>query len=796
MNVERYIIDMFYDHKTKSYTCNETIELNGNEENFVINSINHNISKIFLNGSEVTFEKGKKDDELVINGKLTDHSVINLTFAAVVPISLTGLYLAKTQDGSEMVTSQFESVGARRAFPCFDVPILKAKFKISVKVDNSLDVISNMPIEGEISLESDKRVIFQETPKMPTYLVYIGIGPLENKTYQYKNTNLFLSGLKNNLDTSDFPLKIASECLEFFNNYTGIQYMLPKLHLISVPEFAAGAMENWGAITFRESDILINKGSGGSSLKRVASVIAHEIAHQWFGDLVTMKWWNDLWLNESFATFMANKEMEHYHPEWKLTGDMLLSDGRGGFFVDSLHCSKPIQSEEFDMDKLNQVPSEIIYGKGGMILRMIESYTGERDFVKGLHEYLLNFSYSNAEGSDLWNSIEVSSEKPIQKIMEAWIMNQGYPYIEVEESGNKLKLTQNSFYLDGATDDKIWPIPLTIKRSDNIESLLMETKVLKIDSDKFIKVNSRTSGFYRVLYQENFYSDLESIIQTEEYEDLIGIMSDLFAFLISGRIKLSLYLEAVKQMRNVDEYNVATEISDELNELIYLLNKNNILRDEFLKFHWAQVERLESKLSLDINDSILYGTLLKRLIIIDGQKRLALSEKFKTLNDENPDIRESISVAFAITTKNIDIMVEKLLVQDNDNDRVKIIRSMGYISDPTAYQKVINLIKDEKIKRQDVSIYFNSFGSKRENSKLAFEKLSEMISILTQISPRGRTGSSLIANVVPIIGIGKYNEIGELLNSIKNDKFEIGILRGMEKLRINEQFIKEVGNYD
>ncbi|EQD38676.1 peptidase M1, membrane alanine aminopeptidase, partial [mine drainage metagenome] len=233
--------------------------------------------------------------------------------------TLMGLYLAKAVDGSEMLTTQFESTGARMAFPCVDDPSWKAVFRLRVKVDDGLDVISNMPPEKVESLKGKKNFVFQDTPRMSTYLLYLGIGKFETRSGKYNGKDVYLSGLANNLDSTDFPLTVGKQSLEFFDSYFGINYALPKMHLISIPEFGAGAMENWGAITFRETALLVNKNTSEITKKRVASVIAHEIAHQWFGDLVTMKWWNDLWLNESFATFMMYKMVEKYYPDWKIT---------------------------------------------------------------------------------------------------------------------------------------------------------------------------------------------------------------------------------------------------------------------------------------------------------------------------------------------------------------------------------------------------------------------------------------------------------------------------------------------
>ncbi len=792
MEVRNYNIEIDYNHTDHTYNGKVKIAVTGKEKNILLNSDNHNIKSVLLNGKEVKFTQGRRHDEIIINEELKGDSEINISFSATLNKSLTGLYLAKSSDGSEMATTQFESIGARKAFPCFDEPKLKATFDLSITCSKDLDVISNMEPKDIREKDNKKTVQFHTTPKMSTYLLYMGIGKFETRESKYGNVKLYLSGLKGNLDTTDFPLEIAAKCLEFFNKYFGIEYALPKMHLISVPEFAAGAMENWGAITFRETAILVNKSTSGITRKRVAAVIAHEIAHQWFGDLVTMEWWNDLWLNESFATFMMYKVIDEYYPEWKATGDMLLTRARGAFHDDSLESTHPIEANVKEPEEIEQIFDQISYGKGGMILRMIESYAGKEAFRQGLHNYLTKFSYANARGQDLWKSIAEASGKPVDKIMESWVKREGYPFIEATFSGDSVKLRQEKFMLSGARKEGMWPIPLTVLRDSGKESQLMEESEITIERKGFIKLNIEDTGFYRVLYPREFYDGLSNIMSKVDYKDLINIMSDIYAFLIAGKTDLNTYLNTVEKMIPCEELNVVTQISNDLTELRSILPENEKLKNVFLQFHEKQANRLENMKELDMNNSILYGVIMRRLVEVNKTRADQLASRFRDLESEKPDMREAVAFAYSKEVGNYEEMREKLFSVKSDEDRVKILVAIGHLRGEHTYESMVDLIDSGKVKKQDVASYFTSFGSYAGNRELAFAKFQEMVEKLLDFFSGSGTASNLVFALTPLVGLGREEKMEALLHRISNSKIEVGIRKGLEKLMINKRTVQRL----
>ena len=424
MKVNTYSILLDVDSKSHSFAGHETISLQVDNEQVILNSVDLDIAKISIEGKNTGFTVDKEKEEVAIEGKHSGEIELEIEFSGKITGTLTGLYLANTPE-TEFYTTQFESSGARRVFPAIDNPGYKAEFHLTLKLDESLDAISNMPVKSEKKEEGKKVIEFEKTPRMSTYLLYIGIGKFDSRSKKFRDVDIILSAPKGHLTESNYPIDVAENSLKYYEGYFDINYVLPKMHLISVPEFAAGAMENWGAITFREVLLMVDESTSTSVRKTIAEVIAHEIAHQWFGNLVTMKWWNDLWLNESFATFMSYKMVNEMYPEWDTWGDFVMLRTSGALKGDALVNSHPIDAEVKNPNEVAQIFDEISYGKGGSILRMIESYVGHDNFRDGIRKYLKDHSYDNAKGTDLWTSIGNISDQPVNRIMEAWIKKKG-----------------------------------------------------------------------------------------------------------------------------------------------------------------------------------------------------------------------------------------------------------------------------------------------------------------------------------------------------------------------------------
>ena len=370
--------------KPSSQITLNSSELKIKNAKIIHNNKTHN-AKIGVNEKEETLS-------LKTSEPISKEATIEIEFEGILNDKLSGFYRSKYMQNEKekyLATTQFEAPYARQAFPCFDQPDKKAVFSVSLLIQKDLKAISNMPIVSETKKENKKLVKFEETPQMSTYLLYMGVGDFEFIESKLRDIKIRIVTLPGKSKEGKFALELTKKFLSYFEKYSKIPYPLPKLDMIAIPDFNAGAMENWGAITFREILLLFNPEKTSLPVKkRIAEVIAHELWHQWSGNLVTMKWWNDLWLNESFATYMAYKAVDNYFPEWHMWEDFVSDSTGGAMDADMLKTTHPIAVKVSSPNEIEEIFDEISYGKGGSVLRMIESYLGEETFRTGVSNYL------------------------------------------------------------------------------------------------------------------------------------------------------------------------------------------------------------------------------------------------------------------------------------------------------------------------------------------------------------------------------------------------------------------------
>src|SRR3989338_1323203 len=528
----------------------------------VIDSGVSRLSRDPRNDIKVTFKLNEEDEKLYINvletlksGKYTLH----IEFEGVLNDKLAGFYRSKyLSEGKEkyLATTQFEATDARRAFPCIDHPAYKATFNVTLIIDKNHTAISNtLPlstydVEEKAVPTGKKKVIFEKTPLMSTYLLYLGVGEFEFLEGKYKDVMIRVTTTPGKKEHGKFALDCAIKFLDFFEKYFQYPYPLKKLDLIAIPDFASGAMENWGAITFRETALLFYEGKSSQATKqRIAEVVAHELVHQWFGNLVTMKWWDDLWLNESFATYIAYKALDHYWPEWDIWSDYLTNTVFTGMAIDSLRSSHPIKAEVKNTKDIDELFDEIAYDKGGSILRMLNGYLGEKNFQIGLAAYIKEFKYQNAQGSDLWQKLQETGNEPITNIMEKFIGQVGFPKITVGKKGRKLIFQQKRFLLFENKDSQkmVWPVPVNLQYQKNsVLRFLLKKEESVVESPQttsIMNINHDYSSFFISDYPDDVFKQFinnQSIFGTR---DKLGFAHDLYSILFQGKRNLESVLD-------------------------------------------------------------------------------------------------------------------------------------------------------------------------------------------------------------------------------------------------------------
>jgi len=495
---------------------------------------------------------------------------LHLTFRGTLNDTLRGFYRSTYKDKSgamqTMAATQFEATDARRAFPCWDEPDFKAVFSITLVLDKALTAVSNSAVASEAT-EGEKKVVrFADTIKMSTYLVAFIVGRIEatSPTFVGK-TPLRLWTVPGKSHLTSFGQDIARASLEFFERYYGIPYPSEKLDLLAIPDFASGAMENLGAITFRETALLVDQQTGThAELERVADVVAHENAHMWFGDLVTMSWWNGLWLNEAFATFMEMLAVDAWKPEWKRWDTFSVSRA-AAFSVDGLHSTRPIEYPVRAPKDAEAMFDVLTYEKGASVLRMLEQHIGPTIFRDGVRDYLHTHAYGNADTKDLWISLGRSAKQPVPDLMDGWIFQPGHPLVTAEVNDrSELVLTQQRFSYLPNPSPATWhvPVQLRIKTRDKQETrrlLLTDreaTLTLRPDTESVI-INEGGHGFYRVHYGPVLFNrlldtGLDKLAAIERF----NLVNDAWATTVAGLMPLSDYLDLTDRFALERDKNV------------------------------------------------------------------------------------------------------------------------------------------------------------------------------------------------------------------------------------------------
>ncbi len=597
----KYSLKFFTDINRDVFDCEEIISIKVNRGSRVINANSRDlkiksayvISKGKKYRARVKVDKRYELVSFVFDKKVYGDADLHIDFSGIHSDKLYGFYKSVYEkDGKKkhLLTTQFEPADARSAFVCFDEPLFKAVFELSVVVDNDLAVISNTPISTVERLEHNKKIVrFVKTPRMSTYLLYIGVGEFERISTKLDGVEIGAVTVGGKVELSRMALDFTKRFLKFYQDYFGIKFPLPKLDVIGIPDFSSGAMENWGAVTFRETEMLgTDKGSSQPVKQRIAEVISHELAHQWFGDLVTMEWWNDLWLNESFATFMSYKAMDHVFPKWNIMTRFLTYVGDIALVNDSRTLTHPIEVKVNTPYEISSIFDSISYEKGATVLHMIESHVGKGVFRAGLHRYLSENKYGNATGMKLWGSINTEAKRAglhidVIEFAKSWIKQKGYPIVTIREAKDGILLKQDRYTISGIKRDKqIWRLPLDYivdgkGRPTEVEMRSKEL-LLRLNRDSAIKLNYNQNYMYRVRYPTGMLYKLLEYVEDGRFDplDVWGIENDLFALTVSGFCPLDRYLEIVERYLESQPYPANSELSGHMFMLYNMLKGRKI----------------------------------------------------------------------------------------------------------------------------------------------------------------------------------------------------------------------------
>ncbi|MDA1129087.1 MAG: M1 family metallopeptidase [Chloroflexi bacterium] len=612
----KYRITLQPDLKNFTFKGEQSIDLSILEPTSVIvlNAIDLDITSVALhaNGTtltsrSVTIDKDAEAATLDFGETVQPGDArLEMVFTGELNDKLIGFYRSEytSQDGETryLATTQFEPTDARRAFPCWDEPAKKATFQVTLVFSDEYQAVSNTPaVEEAVPGPGLKSIRFSETPIMSTYLLAFIVGNLVSvEARSESGTMVGVWTTPGKESQAAFALDTSVKLLGYFNEYFGIPYPLAKLDHIAIPDFAAGAMENWGAVTYRETALLVDPdNSSAGTRQRVAEVIAHEMAHMWFGDLVTMEWWDDLWLNESFASWMGNKAVDWLFPEWEMWTQFVNMDTNRALSLDGLKNSHPIEQEVKNPAEVSQLFDAISYSKGASVIRMLENFLGVETFRKGLNRYLSGHMYANAKTQDLWSALETESGQPVTAIMDSWVKQMGYPVLQVEtdrsEGQTRVSITQERFVYDrllgeSEPDPEIWRIPLSASQGGQESAItVMDGRHAQVDvpgaGDGWIKVNPLQTGFYRVNYSADDWQRLVPAISSLELHatDRLGIQNDAYALSRAGLLPVTQFLSLAQAYQNENDASVWGDLASNLRDIEQLL-ANEPVHPAYQKF--------------------------------------------------------------------------------------------------------------------------------------------------------------------------------------------------------------------
>jgi tricorn protease interacting factor F2/3 len=783
LKIESY--DLFLDVDFRNLRFDGRVKISLDSETDVkLNSVELEILEVVANGIPVKYNL-EGEDLAIRTGKFAGE--LGIKYRGSISDKLVGLYKA-SYDGGYVASTQFEAASARRVLPCLDHPAYKAVFKLTVRTDSNTSVISNMPLTSVKVDGPRKTVEFPKTPRMSTYLLYLGIGKFEEMKERHDGVEYIVATVPGKSSGAKFPLDVAKDSVKFFESYFGSKYNLPKMHLIAVPEFAAGAMENWGAITFREIALLVDNDSSVRVKKQVAEVIAHEISHQWFGDLVTMKWWDDLWLNESFATFMAYKATDSIFPKWVVWQDFVRGETAGALGRDSLVNTHPIEVKVNSPSEIEEIFDDISYGKGASIIRMLEAYAGEEHFMRGVRSYLEKYKFSNAAGSDLWNEIEHEAKTRVKAIMTEWIRRPGYPVLSVDAEGKRIRIRQHRFLLNGNSEPSTWPVPITLKVNGKEQKLLMERSEESLDlPDKFdsLKLNLEQTGFYRVYYDglyDKVWRDQMSPV------DRYGIVSDAYAFTIQGKMDFNQYLDLINRYMNEQEYLPAFEVSDQLSSLYAITSR---IAETSRKFHRTQLKILANK--KDENSVVLRGSMASRLALIDKEYSKELSSRFSEYESAEPDMKQALVIAHARASGDFETLYSNYKNKPSEEEKSRFLIGLTSFSQPALNSRTLGLASSGEIRKQHVFTLLGSAVRHPDGRAVTWDWITKNYDWLRSTYEGTGALSRYFTYTLPILGLDRPEDVTKFFDQHKAPETTKGVEAGLEKLKINQAFLKRIG---
>ncbi|KAK5020991.1 Aminopeptidase 2 mitochondrial [Exophiala sideris] len=753
------------------------------------------------------------------------------TYTGQLNDKMAGFYRSKRRDGKYLAVTQFEATDARRALPCFDEPALKAEFTVTLIADEDMTCLSNMDVAKTETVDSKitggkrKAVKFNRSPRMSTYLLAFIIAELKSiSTDKFRLPIKVWMTPEQNEEDGKFALDVAAKTLAFYEKAFQAPYPLPKMDMVAIPDFAAGAMENWGLVTYRVVDLLFDQKSAGAATKeRVAEVVQHELAHQWFGNLVTMDFWDGLWLNEGFATWMSWYSCNEFYPEWKVWETFVIDTLQGALGLDGLRSSHPIEVPVHRAEDINQIFDAISYSKGSSVLRMISKYLGEETFIEGIRRYIKKHAWGNTQTGDLWAALGDASGKDVAHVMDIWTKNIGYPVVTVTENEKDSSITvkQNRFLRTGdvkSEEDKIlYPVMLSLRTKDGVdESLLLtereQTFKLKHGLD-FYKLNADHSAFYRTSYTPERLTKLGEAAQKGllSVEDRAGMIADAGALAASGYGKTSGILSLLQSFSTETQFVVWNEILTRINAVRNTwIFEDESTKDALKAFQLNLCSAKAHELGWEFSeneDHIMsqFKSLMFGSAGLAGDKKIQLAAKemfSKFMAGDyaaiHPNLRASV---FAMILrdggeKEWDAILARYHSAPTSDEKNTCLRSLGRAKSPELIQKTLKLALSGEVKTQDIYMPIGGLGTTSEGIEKRWEWMTSNWDELVEKLPPSMT---MLSSVVSICAAGftsekQVSKVEQFFSDKDKKGYDRSLQQSMDSIKAKANWLKRDGD--
>jgi aminopeptidase N len=667
---------------------------------------------------------------------------IHVRFSGTLNRQLRGFYVSEA-NGRKYAVTQFESTDARRAFPCFDEPAFKSTFALTMTVDRGDTAISNGKVLSDMAGPgiTHHTIKFATSPKMSSYLVAIAVGDFKCLDGSAENVPIRICATPDKKDLGRIALDFAEQILTFYNRYYAIKYPFGKLDVVAVPDFAAGAMENTAAIFYRETDLLADsKSASVSTRKNIASVLAHEMAHQWFGDLVTMQWWDDLWLNEGFATWMANKPLASAHPDWNVAVDEALENQKA-LNIDSLKTTRPIHVDVRTPEEIEELFDAITYEKGASVMRMVESYVGAETFRKGVNAYVQAHAYGNATSEDFSKALSATSGKPVERILPTFVNQPGFPLIDVSVScannRTNVMLKQQRFLLgsggsggSGEWDNIRWQVPVCLKTSQRqtatCEVLSGVTQTFTLEGSgcaAWVFANAGAQGYYRTAYSSDMLRAIAPRAATElTPPERLALIDDEWALVHAGRHSAADYLTLAAAYGREHARGVLADVTNRLDFIEEYLT-TEATRPRFTAFVRTLLRPLVEEIGFDAAASESDDRRVLRATVVDAlgtiaedadviaRARAAVDRALAGAASLDPTLADAVvrTAAAHGDAALFDALVAASERAASPESQYRYLNALPEFRDPALIDRALQRALSSHIRSQDTSLYLSAF---------------------------------------------------------------------------------------